>query len=75
MDVVDSYMARILNDTATMAGLLGTKAVITGMQPTVALTLVEMGRELIGVKTALNLERGFDMLQELLARERAAPDE
>lgn len=69
MEVVDSYMARILNETATMVELLGARAVITGMQPTVALTLVEMGRELIGVQTALNLEQGFDKLQDILAKD------
>ncbi len=70
MDVVDSYMARILNETAMMVELLGAKAVITGMQPTVALSLVEMGRGLIGVETALNLEQGFDRLKEILQNQR-----
>ena len=74
MEVVDSYMARILNETATMVSLLGARAVITGMQPTVALTLVEMGRELIGVKTALNLEQGFDKLQAMLAEDEVKLD-
>lgn len=74
MEVVDSYMARILNETATMVELLGARAVITGMQPTVALTLVEMGRELIGVQTALDLEQGFDKLQELLAADEVPID-
>ena len=74
MEVVDSYMARILNETATMVELLGAHGVITGMQPTVALTLVEMGRELIGVQTALDLEQGFDNLQDLLAKEEVTLD-
>ena len=63
IDVVDSYMARVLNETANMARLLGAKVVISGMQPSVALTLVEMGRELIGVDTALTLEQGFQKLR------------
>ena len=63
LDVVDSFMASILNDTASMARLLGAKVVLTGIQPTVALTLVEMGRELIGVETALSLQQGIDKLQ------------
>ena len=67
LDVVDSFMARILNDTANMVQLLGTEAVICGMQPAVAITLVEMGRELIGVQTALNLDQGIDKIGKLVA--------
>lgn len=63
LDIVDSYMARILNETASMARLLGTEVVLTGMQPSVALTLVEMGRELIGVRSAMTLEQGLDIIQ------------
>ena len=68
LDVVDSFLARVLNETAVMVKLLGTKAVISGMQPDVALTLVEMGRELIGVETALNLDHGMEKLQELISK-------
>ena len=67
LDVVDSFMARVLNETATMVRLLGTQAVICGMQPAVALTLIEMGRELIGVTTALNLEQGLEQVKRLIA--------
>ncbi|MCG8356250.1 MAG: STAS domain-containing protein [Kiloniellales bacterium] len=63
LDVVDTYMARIINETANMARLLGADVVLTGMQPSVALTLVEMGRELIGVETAMSLEQGIQKLQ------------
>jgi rsbT antagonist protein RsbS len=66
LDVVDSYMARLLNETASMVQILGSEVVICGMQPSVALTLVEMGRELIGVQTALNLDQGFEMVQRLI---------
>jgi len=62
LDVVDSFMARTLNETARMVRILGAEVVICGMQPSVALTLVEMGRELMGVKTALNLDQGLEML-------------
>ena len=65
LDIVDSFMARVINDTASMVRLLGTEVVISGMQPSVALTLIEMGRELIGVQSALNLDQAIDMLQEL----------
>lgn len=65
--VVDSYMARIINDTASMAGLLGAEVVICGIQPFVAMTLVEMGRDLIGSDCAFNLEQGLKVLQERIA--------
>ena len=65
LDIVDSFMARVINDTASMVRLLGTEVVISGMQPSVALTLIEMGRELIGVQSALNLDQAIDMLQQL----------
>lgn len=66
LDVVDSFMARVLNNTATMVRLLGSEVVLCGMQPAVAITLVEMGRELIGVETALNLDQAVDMINELI---------
>jgi len=56
LDLVDSFMARIINDSATMAGLLGADVVVCGMQPQVGTTLIEMGRELLGLDTALNLD-------------------
>ena len=67
LDVVDSFMARVLNDTANMVRLVGAKAVVCGMQPSVALTLIEMGREVVGVETALNLDQAVDRLDDLLA--------
>lgn len=66
LQIVDSYMARILNDTANMVRLLGTEVVICGMQPAVALTLMEMGRELIGVEAALNLDLGIAKVRRLI---------
>jgi rsbT antagonist protein RsbS len=67
LDIVDSYMARILTETARMAQLMGGEVVITGMNPMVALTLVEMGRELLGVLTALTLQQGIDKIKHRLA--------
>ncbi|HYI72779.1 MAG TPA: STAS domain-containing protein [Skermanella sp.] len=67
LDIVDSYMARILTETARMAQLMGGEVVITGMNPMVALTLVEMGRELLGVLTALTLQQGIDKIKDRLA--------
>ena len=66
LDVVDSFMARVLNNTATMVRLLGAEVIICGIQPAVAITLIEMGRELIGVETALNLDRAVDDINELI---------
>ncbi|KKG15408.1 anti-sigma factor antagonist [Methanosarcina sp. 2.H.T.1A.6] len=62
MEIVDSFMARVINETANMAQIMGAEVVLCGMQPMVALTLVEMGRELIGVQTALNLGKGLDKI-------------
>lgn len=67
LDVVDSYMARVLNDTASMAQLLGAEVVICGIQPYVAMTLVEMGRGLIGADCVFNLEQGMARLQTRIA--------
>lgn len=68
LEVVDSFMARTINDTASMARLLGTEVVVCGMRPAVALTLVEMGRELIGVETTFNLDDGLARLQRKIAQ-------
>ncbi|CAK0776289.1 RsbT antagonist protein RsbS [Azospirillaceae bacterium] len=66
LDVVDSFMARILNDTATSVRLLGGSVVVCGIRPAVALTLVEMGRQMIGAETALNLEQGVEKLHKII---------
>ena len=67
LSVVDSFMSRVLAETAAMARVIGAEAVVCGMQPAVALTLVEMGRELVGVETALNLDQGMARLHRLIA--------
>lgn len=63
VDVVDSFMARSINDTAIAVHLLGTEMVIVGMQPAVAITLVEMGLSMPNALTALNLEKGLKLLR------------
>ena len=73
LEVVDSFMARVLNDTANMARLVGAAVVVCGMQPSVALTLTEMGRELMGVATALNLEHALEEIQPLIASRAEGP--
>ncbi|QTA77953.1 STAS domain-containing protein [Desulfonema limicola] len=72
LDVVDSFMARVINETANMVGLLGSEIVVCGMQPSVALTLIEMGRELLGVQTALNLELGLEKIKVLIEKRKTS---
>ena len=67
LEVVDSYMARVINDTATMSRLLGAEVVVCGMQPFVAMTLVEMGRGLLGADCVFDLEQALQRLQERIA--------
>lgn len=67
LDVVDSYMARVINDTANMVRLLGAEVVICGIQPFVALTLVEMGRELLGADCTFTLGQALEVLRARIA--------
>ena len=75
LDIVDSYMARILSETVQMAQLMGGDVVITGMNPMVALTLVEMGRELMRGMAALTLEQGVEKLRARFAEMEADDSE
>jgi len=72
MEVVDSFMARAINETANMARLLGAEVVVCGIQPSVAMTLVEMGRGLIGVASSFNLEQGLREVRRRIAARSAA---
>jgi rsbT antagonist protein RsbS len=65
VDVLDSYITRSLRDLAVMARLMGVETVVCGLRPAVAMTLVEMGMELPGVRTALNLDRALALLDAL----------
>ena len=69
VDIVDSFMGRILANTASMSRVMDAETVLTGMQPSVAITLVELGLDLPNVLTALNVERGMELLQQKRAAE------
>jgi rsbT antagonist protein RsbS len=71
LKIIDSFMARSLSSIATTATLLGARTVVVGMQPAVALTLVELGLRIKwNIQTALNLERGINLLREALKSEK-----
>lgn len=63
LDMVDSFIARMLGATAQMARVMDAETALVGMQPSVAVTLAEMGVSLTGVRTALNVERGMTLLR------------
>lgn len=66
VSIVDSFMGRIIGNIASMSRILDAQTVVVGMQPAVAITLIELGLPLKGVHTALNVEKGMDLLKSMI---------
>lgn len=67
VSIIDSFMGRIIGNIATMSKVLDAETVVVGMQPAVAITLVELGLPLKGVHSSLNVERGMELLRKKIA--------
>jgi rsbT antagonist protein RsbS len=68
VSIIDSFMGRIIGNIATMSKILDAETIVVGMQPAVAITLIELGLPLQGVLSALDVERGMKILQEKISK-------
>ena len=75
VSIVDSFMGRIINNIASMSKILDAETVVVGMQPAVAITLVELGLSLKGVHTALDVEKGMILLRSKISEDEDLEDE
>src|ERR1700753_3620616 len=66
VSIVDSFMGRIIGNIASMSKILDAETIVVGMQPAVAITLIELGLPLKGVHTALDVEKGMDLLKSMI---------
>jgi rsbT antagonist protein RsbS len=74
VSIVDSFMGRIIGNIASMCKILDAETVVVGMQPAVAITLIELGLPLAGVYTALNVEKGMELLNKKIVTDAGEPD-
>jgi rsbT antagonist protein RsbS len=72
LELVDSFIGRMLGNIAAMSRVLDAQIVVVGMRPAVAITLVELGISLPGVKTALNVEKGIDLLRGAIQSQKSS---
>jgi rsbT antagonist protein RsbS len=75
VSIVDSFMGRIIGNIASMSKIMDAETVVVGMQPAVAITLIELGLPLKGVHCALNVERGMELLRSKIALTEGDPDD
>jgi rsbT antagonist protein RsbS len=75
LSIVDSFMGRIIGNIGSVSKIMDAETVVVGMQPAVAITLIELGLELKGVHTALNVERGMQLLKDKILVDDDEPEE